>query len=66
MTHKHALLPQLCAFAGVSYGSHLADALHDRSTTKRNRLGNRDAEYVDRFCTTVYDRARGLRTIGAE
>jgi hypothetical protein len=62
---KHALLPQLCAFAGVPYGTHLADALHDRSTNKRSRLGSRDAAYVERFCSTVYDRARARRTIGA-
>jgi hypothetical protein len=65
VAHKHAMLPKLCAFVGVPYGAHLADALHDRSVNKRNRLGDRDAEYVDRFCLAVYARARALRTIGA-
>jgi hypothetical protein len=64
VAEKHALLPQVCAFAGVHYDPHLAEALHDRSIGKRNRLDNRDADYVDRFCTSAYQRARALRTIG--
>jgi hypothetical protein len=65
VAHKHTMLPKLCAFVGLPYGAHLADALHDRSVNKRNRLGDRDAQYVDRFCLAVYARARALRTIGA-
>jgi hypothetical protein len=62
---KHELLPSLCEFAGVKYDTRLADALHDRSVGKRERLGARDAEYVDRMCSDVYTRARQLRTIGS-
>jgi hypothetical protein len=61
---KHALLPQLCDFAGVTYDTRLGDALHDRSVGNRKRLDARDAEHVDRFCSDVYERARALRTIG--
>jgi hypothetical protein len=62
---KHALLPQLCAFAGLEYDARLADALHDRSVSKGSRLAARDAEYVDRFCMPAYARARTVRTLGA-
>jgi len=64
VAHKHTMLPKLCAFVDVPYGTHLADALHDRSVNKRNRLGDRDAEHVDRFCLNVYTKAQALRTIG--
>jgi hypothetical protein len=65
VANKHAMLPKLAAFAGIRYDTRLADALHDRSISKRTRLGARDAEYVDRFCTAAYERAYALRTIGA-
>ena len=61
---KHELLPKLCEFAGVAYDTRLADALHDRSVGKRDRLGARDAEHVDRFCAGVYERAFAVRTLG--
>jgi hypothetical protein len=61
---KHTLLPRLFDFAGVAYDKRFADALHDRSVGKRNRLSAPDAEHVDRFCSGVYDNARALRTIG--
>jgi hypothetical protein len=62
---KHVLLPKLTAFVGVRDDASLAAALHDRSVNKRSLLNARDAEYVDRFCLDVYERARGRRTIGA-
>jgi hypothetical protein len=65
VANKHDLLPRLCEFAGVKYDTRLADALHDRSVGKRERLGTRDAEYVDRMCSDVYNRALKLRTIGS-
>jgi hypothetical protein len=60
---KHELLPKLCEFAGVRYDTRLADALHDRSVGKRDRLGERDAEYVDRVAGGMYDRALAMRTL---
>jgi hypothetical protein len=65
VAHKHALLPELCEFAGVAYDARLADALHARSVAKREQLGARDAQYVDRFCSAVYLNALSRRTIGA-
>jgi hypothetical protein len=63
---KQSLLPKLFEFAGLPYDARLGDALHARSVGKRDQLGPRDAEYVDRFCASVYRRALELRTIGAE
>ena len=65
VAHKHALLPELCEFAGIAYDARLGDALHARSVAKREQLGARDAEYVDRFCSAVYVSALAQRTIGA-
>jgi hypothetical protein len=62
---KHELLPKLCEFACVPYDARLADALHDRSVGKRDRLGPRDAEHVERLCAGVYDRAFAVRTLGS-
>ena len=64
VAHKHALLPGLCEFAGIAYDARLGDALHARSVAKREQLGARDAEYVDRFCSAVYVSALAQRTIG--
>ena len=61
---KQALLPELCAFAGVVYDARLGDALHARSVAKREQLSEHDAEYVDRFCSAVYAGALTQRTIG--
>jgi hypothetical protein len=49
----------------VHYDSALADALHDRSVGKRNKLTSREAEQVDRTCSAGYERALTLRTIRA-
>jgi hypothetical protein len=65
VAQKHMLLPQLCEFAGVRYDTRLADALHDRSVGKRDKLSAADAERVDSFCTAVYDGALALRTLRA-
>jgi hypothetical protein len=65
VAHKHALLPKLCDFAGVRYDSKLADALHARSVHNGGRLGAKDADYVERFCGTIYRRAHALRTLAA-
>jgi hypothetical protein len=66
VANKQSLLPKLCAFVGLPYDARLADALHGRSVGKRNQLNAGDAEYVDRFCSSVYRRALEMRTIGAE
>jgi hypothetical protein len=66
VANKESLLPKLCAFVGITYDPRLGDALHARSVGKRDQLGEGDAEYVDRFCSTVYGRALEMRTIGAE
>ena len=66
VANKESLLPKLCEFVGIEYDPRLGKALHARSVGKRDRLGAEDAEYVDRFCSTVYDRARTMRTIGGE
>jgi hypothetical protein len=66
VAHKLELLPQLCAFAGVAFDARLGEKLHARSVDKRDRLGTRAAEYVDRFCGDVYARALEHRTIGAK
>jgi hypothetical protein len=63
---KLELLPQLCAFAGAAYEPRLADKLHARSVGKRDQLGTRAAEYVDRFCGDVYTRALEHRTFGGK
>jgi hypothetical protein len=65
VANKERLLPELCAFAGVRYDQTLAAGLHARSVDKRNRLAARDAEYVDKHCLAIYERALALRTIGA-
>ena len=65
VAEKHELLPRLCEFVGIAYDQRLADGLHARSVGKRDRLGARDAEYVDRACGSVYERALALRTIRA-
>jgi len=65
VAHKHTLLPQLCDFAGLRYDKRLADALHDRSVGKRDRLGPKDSERVDKFCSGAYERALALRTLRA-
>jgi len=65
ISHKAALLPELCEFAGITYDARLGDSLHARSVAKREQLGARDAEYVDRFCSAVYASALARRTIGA-
>jgi hypothetical protein len=65
VAHKLELLPRLCEFAGVAFDSRLAAGLHDRSVGKRDRLGARDAERVDRFCSSAYEQALELRTIRA-
>jgi hypothetical protein len=66
VANKASLLPKLCEFVGIAYDPRLGDGLHARSVGKRNQLGARDAEYVDRFCSDVYRRALEMRTIGAE
>jgi hypothetical protein len=66
VANKLELLPQLCAFVGAAYEARLADKLHSRSAGKRDQLGPRAAEYVDRFCGDVYARALEHRTIGAK
>jgi hypothetical protein len=60
---KDELLPKLCEFAGVAFSQRLVEGLHARSIVKRDRLGTRDAEYVDRLCASVYERALARRTI---
>jgi hypothetical protein len=65
VARKQELLPELCEFVGLRYDARLGDALHARSVAKREQLGARDAEYVDRFCSAVYADALALRTIGA-
>jgi hypothetical protein len=62
---KLELLPALCEFAEVAFNHRLVEGLHARSIVKRNRLGTRDAEYVDRLCSSVYERALACRTIRA-
>ena len=62
---KHELLAQLCEFAGVAFNQRLVEGLHSRSIVKRDRLGTRDSEYVDRMCSSVYERALARRTIRA-
>ena len=64
VAHKKALLPELCAFAGVAYDVRLGDGLHARSIVKREHLSEHDAQYVDRFCSAAYAGALTLRTIG--
>jgi hypothetical protein len=66
VAHKLTLLPRLCDFVGLAYDARLAAALHDRSVGKRNKLGARDAERVDRLCLGAYERALALRTIQAD
>ena len=66
VANKASLLPKLCEFAGVAFSQRLVEGLHARSIVKRDRLGTRDAEYVDRLCASVYGRALEMRTIGAE
>jgi len=65
VARKQELLPELCEFVGLEYDARLGDALHARSVAKREQLGARDADYVDRFCSAVYADALALRTIGA-
>ena len=65
VARKQELLPELCEFVGLAYDARLGDLLHARSVGKRDQLGARDAEYVDRFCSAAYANALALRTIGA-
>jgi hypothetical protein len=65
VANKLTLLPRLCDFAGVAYDARLADALHDRSIGKRQRLGASEAEHVDGFCSDVYEQALAQRTLRA-
>ncbi|HEY3516937.1 MAG TPA: sulfotransferase domain-containing protein [Gammaproteobacteria bacterium] len=65
VAHKQTLLPELCEFVGLPYDARLGDSLHARSVTKREQLGARDAEYVDRFCSAVYASALSQCTLKA-
>jgi hypothetical protein len=55
---KEIILPSLYKFIGLEYDISYSEKLHSRNINKAQRLSSRHYKYIEKLCTTTYEKAK--------